>query len=50
MTPMTPPPRLRWLHVDTPSKARGLGLPVTHLEAEGVLDGFEAAGVSAAVA
>ncbi len=22
----------RWLHVDLPSKARGLGLPVTHIE------------------
>ncbi|MGI8945270.1 MAG: hypothetical protein ACR2GL_03405 [Thermoleophilaceae bacterium] len=23
----------RWLHLDLPSKARGLGLPVTHIEA-----------------
>jgi hypothetical protein len=23
----------RWLHLDLPSKARGLGLPVTHVEA-----------------
>jgi len=26
----------RWLHVDLPSKASGLGLPVSHLEAETV--------------
>ena len=31
----TLPPRVsRWLHLDLPSKARGLGLPVTHVEAE----------------
>jgi len=30
----TLPPRLsRWLHVDLVSKTRGLGLPVTHVEA-----------------
>jgi len=28
----------RWLHMDLPSKARGLGLPVTHVEAETVPD------------
>lgn len=28
----------RWLHVDLPSKAEGLGLPVTHVEAESVPD------------
>lgn len=29
----TLPKRLsRWLHLDLPSKARGLGLPVTHIE------------------
>ena len=28
----------RWLHVDLPSKARGLGLPVSHVEAEQVPD------------
>ncbi len=26
----------RWLRLDLPSKARGLGLPVSHLEAEAV--------------
>jgi hypothetical protein len=26
----------RWLRVDLPSKARGLGLPVTHVEVPGV--------------
>ena len=26
----------RWLHVDLPSKAKGLGLPVSHVEAETV--------------
>lgn len=26
----------RWLRLDLPSKARGLGLPVTHVEAEAV--------------
>lgn len=26
----------RWLHLDLPSKARGLGLPVTHVEAKSV--------------
>jgi hypothetical protein len=26
----------RWLHLDLPSKARGLGLPVTHVEAKAV--------------
>ena len=31
----TLPPRLsRWLHRDLPSKARGLGLPVTHVQAK----------------
>ncbi len=31
----TLPPRLsRWLHLDLPSKARGLGLPVTHVQAK----------------
>jgi len=31
-------PRLlsRWLHLDLPSKLRGLGLPVTHVEAKSV--------------
>ncbi len=24
----------RWLHIDLPSKARGLGVPVTHVEAQ----------------
>jgi hypothetical protein len=28
----------RWLRLDLPSKARGLGLPVTHVEAEDVPD------------
>lgn len=28
----------RWLRLDLPSKARGLGLPVTHIEAEEVAD------------
>lgn len=28
----------RWLHVDLPSKAKGLGLPVSHVEAETVPD------------
>ena len=32
----TLPPRVsRWLHLDLPSKARGLGLPVTHVQAKG---------------
>ena len=31
----THPPRIsRWLHLDLVSKARGIGLPVTHVEAE----------------
>ncbi|MEK6229062.1 MAG: hypothetical protein AABM31_07030 [Actinomycetota bacterium] len=28
----------RWLHVDLPSKAKGLSLPVSHVEAETVPD------------
>jgi hypothetical protein len=33
----TLPPRVsRWLHLDLPSKARGLGLPVTHVQAKGL--------------
>jgi hypothetical protein len=32
----TLPRRLsRWMHIDLPSKVRGMGLPVTHVEAEG---------------
>jgi hypothetical protein len=27
----------RWMHLDLPSKARGFGLPVTHVQPQGVL-------------
>ena len=32
----------RWLRLDLPSKARGLGLPVTHIEAEEVAEALPA--------
>ena len=28
----------RWMHLDLPSKARGFGLPVTHVQPQGVLE------------
>jgi len=34
----------RWLHVDLPSKARGLGLPVAHVEAKAVPESAPALG------
>jgi len=40
----------RWLRLDLPSKARGLGLPVTLVEADGVLDEPEPTTARAAVA
>jgi len=40
----------RWLRLDLPSKARGLGLPVTLVEAEGVLGKAEPSTAGAAVA
>ena len=43
----TLPRRLsRWMHIDLPSKVRGLGLPVTHVEAR--RDPVEASGEAAA--
>ena len=40
----------RWLHIDLPSKARGFGLPVTHVEAHARGDAAEAPEQRSAVA
>lgn len=39
----------RWMRLDLPSKARGLGLPVTLVEAEGVLSPADPSAVGAAL-
>jgi len=45
----TLPRRLsRWMHVDLPSKAAGLGLPITHVEAKGVPEEATVSGEAAA--
>lgn len=40
----------RWLHIDLPSKARGFGLPVTHIEAHASRDAAAAPEPHSAVA
>ena len=40
----------RWLHIDLPSKARGFGVPVTHVEAHARSDAAEAPEQRSAVA